>query len=329
MAAASPHRFRRIFIGHFGLRAGWSLLIYIAIIVSAAVSVHAIQHHLRAQSEQSVPKAGTPVPDLQTPQPVRGVIIAEAANFVIFLIVSWLMARIERRKLSVFGLGGQRPLRRFFTGSIWGLASMTLLIASLCALHLLSFDKCLLNGASICGWGAAQLFAFFLIGLWEEYTFRGYIQFTLTRGLIGLGKRISPSHPRAIAFWIASCITSMVFFYAHAGNNGENKLGLLQIFLVGLVFVFALWRTGSLWWAIGFHLAWDWTQSFLYGVPDSGNLMQGRLLSTHASGNPLFSGGADGPEGSILCIPILLLVILVLWFTRRSPLPPLTIQSTK
>jgi len=54
--------------------------------------------------------------------------------------------------------------------------------------------------------------------------------------------------------------------------------------------------------------------------------MQGRLFSTHALGNKLFSGGTVGPEGSILCAPILLLVILVLLFTHPSPQPLLEIK---
>jgi membrane protease YdiL (CAAX protease family) len=92
---------------------------------------------------------------------------------------------------------------------------------------------------------------------------------------------------------------------------------------VGVVFTLALWRTGSLWWAIGFHMAWDWAQSFLYGVPDSGYLIQGRLFATEALGNPLLSGGADGPEGSVFSIAVLLLVIVVLWFTKPAPQPAL------
>ena len=95
----------------------------------------------------------------------------------------------------------------------------------------------------------------------------------------------------------------------------------------GMVFVVALWRTGSLWWALGFHMSWDWAQSFLYGVPDSGGLMQGRLFATHAVGNPLLSGGTVGPEGSVLIIPVLCLVLVVLLFTKRSPQPPLELPS--
>jgi hypothetical protein len=55
--------------------------------------------------------------------------------------------------------------------------------------------------------------------------------------------------------------------------------------------------------------------------------MQGRLFATHAMGNPMLSGGTVGPEGSILCIPILLLVIVVLLFTRSSPQPALEIEG--
>jgi hypothetical protein len=178
--------------------------------------------------------------------------------------------------------------------------------------HLLSFDARLLHGRAILMWGAVQLLAFLLVGLVEEYIFRGYLQFTLARGLNSTGNLIPRPHARAIA---------------HSFKDGENKLGLLQVFVFGVVLAVSLWRTGSLWWGIGFHMAWDWAQSFLYGVPDSGDLMQGRLFATHSLGNPLLSGGTVGPEGSALCIPILLLVIVVLFFTHTSPQPPLETKS--
>jgi membrane protease YdiL (CAAX protease family) len=244
-------------------------------------------------------------------------------TFPVFFLLSWLMAAIEHRKLAVFGLGGTRSFRRFLAGAAWGFLAMSLIIFVLHSLRLLSFDTRLLHGGAILGWGVAQLFAFLFIGIVEEYAFRGYLQFTLTHGFMCLGNFISSPHARAIAFWSASSITSALFLLGHTANGGENKIGLLQVFVVGFVFLAALWRTGSLWWAIGFHMAWDWAQSFLYGVPDSGGLMQGRLFVTHAWGNPLWSGGSAGPEGSALCIPVLLLVVVVLCFTHPSPQPPL------
>lgn len=249
--------------------------------------------------------------------------LQESIVFAVVFLLSWLMAAIERRPLSAFGLRGSRSAGRFVIGATWGIIAISALIATLRIFHLLSFDSRLDHGRTILGWGALQLMFFFLVGVLEEYLFRGYLQFTLTRGLFGIGKLISRNHAHSIAFWLAAILTSAIFLLAHAGNSGEDNFGLISVFLAGLVFIIALWRTGSLWWAIGFHMAWDWGQSFLYGVPDSGGTFQGRLFATHALGNPLLSGGTAGPEGSILIIPALMLVVAVLVFTNSSPQPSL------
>jgi len=317
----------RVFIGPFGLRAGWSLLIYFAIVISVVFTVRAVHDYNKNKVHQAAAAAGHATPaakqDPNAPAPVMEALTQEGIGFGVILALSLIMAFIEGRRISAYGLGGQRPVSRFFTGMLWGLAAIGLLVGTLRLLHLVSFDAQLDHGWQIIRFGALQLVGFLFVGLLEEYLFRGYLQFTLTRGLAGLGNLLSRTHGRAVAFWIATVITSALFFLAHTSNNGEDKVGLLLVFLAGAAFVFALWRTGSLWWAIGFHTAWDWSQSFLYGVPDSGLLIQGRMFATHAMGNPMLSGGTVGPEGSIFCIPILLLVIVVLLFTRPSPLPQL------
>jgi uncharacterized protein len=327
----------KVFTGPFGLRAGWSLLLYLILAAVIVFGVHgisvAVKHVREHKAAAAAQAAGKPIPapiksDPNKPELLKGMIIGESILFAAFLLLSWLMAAIEHRKLSVFGLGGIHPIRRLLMGALWGFLAMSLLIATLRAFHLLAFDTLLDHGPYILFWGAVQLFSFLLVGLTEEYVFRGYLQFTLTRGMVGLANSISTRHARTIAFWIAATLTSALFLYAHIGNGGETKLGLFQVFLAGMVLVIALWRTGSLWWAIGFHMTWDWCQSFLYGVPDSGGLIQGRLFATHASGNPLYSGGTTGPEGSLLCIPILLLVITVLFFTHSSPQPSLELPSS-
>jgi len=325
---ASPNS---VFIGPYGLRAGWSLLLYIAMLVLIVFAVNGMHAHSKAQARQAevaaAQAAGRPAPPVVTRDPnapmvVREVITEEGIAFAVLLLVSVIMAAIERRRFTVYGLGGERTVSRFFTGTLWGLIAMALLVGSLRALHLVSFDAQLDHGWAIAGWGGAQLLAFLFVGLVEEYLFRGYLQFTLARGLVWAGQLINPAHARTIGFWIATLITSGLFFAAHLSNGGEDWVGLLLVFLAGLLFVLALWRTGSLWWGIGFHMAWDWSQSFLYGVPDSGGLVQGRLFATHAAGNPLLSGGTAGPEGSVLCVPVILLIIVVLFRTRKSPVPP-------
>jgi len=326
-----PSLARRVFQGPFGLRAGWSLLIYISIIVTVVGGLNMAHrrskaaHHDAAKAGQSTGGQETAgKSDSDKGMTVESTIVFEGITFIVLLLLSWLMAAIEGRSIWAFGLGGTHAIGRFLVGAVWGLLALSLLVGTLWAMHLLVFDGELEYGWEILKWGSAQLLGFLIVGLVEEYLFRGYLQFTLTRGLVGLGNLVSPGNGRAISFWFAAVVTSALFFLAHTGNSGENAEGLVMVFMAGVVFLVALWRTGSLWWAIGFHMAWDWAQSFLYGVPDSGGLVEGRLFATHALGNPMLSGGTDGPEGSLLCIPILLLMIVVLVFlTRSSPQPAL------
>ena len=79
------------------------------------------------------------------------------------------------------------------------------------------------------------------------------------------------------------------------------------------------WRaTGSLGFAIGYHAAWDYTQSLIFGVPDSSFTMAGSLFSTAVVGPVWLSGGSVGPEGSILnYIELAILIAIATRFNNR------------
>jgi len=53
---------------------------------------------------------------------------------------------------------------------------------------------------------------------------------------------------------------------------------------IGFFLCLTLRRTGDLWWAVGFHMAWDWGESYLYSVPDSGSILPGHLLNSSLHG---------------------------------------------
>jgi len=95
-------------------------------------------------------------------------------------------------------------------------------------------------------------------------------------------------------------------------------VGVLQIVPVALFFCFTLRRTGSLWFAIGFHAAWDWGQSYFYGTPDSGLLVQGHLFESAVHGPEWITGGRVGPEASILMIPLIALLFVAFHLTHRQ-----------
>jgi hypothetical protein len=171
----------------------------------------------------------------------------------------------------------------------------------------LVFEGQLLHGSAILKYALAWGLVFLLTAVFEESTLRGYLQFTLTRG---------------IGFWWGALLLSLLFGFAHGTNSGETHVGLLSAAGIGLVTCLSLWYTGSLWWAVGFHAGWDWGQSYFYGTLDSGLAVQGHLLGTHPIGPRLWSGGATGPEGSLLVLPLVaIFALLWLWWGRRMQSP--------
>jgi hypothetical protein len=131
-------------------------------------------------------------------------------------------------------------------------------------------------------------------------------------------------------FWQAAWVTSTFFGFGHTGNNGENWIGIFAASAIGFVFCVSVWVTGSAWWAIGCHTAWDWAETYFYGAADSGNVATGHLLTTTLGGNALWSGGADGPEGSLLVLPIVLsLLALLLVFYRRPELAAISAPAAE
>jgi len=324
-----PFSTHQIFFGREGLRAGWSLLLYLTLIVAlfACASLIASRlHHPAAQAQQTKAQPASAAASIASkPIPLHLALLGEGSEFLCVAIATWIMARIERRPVAAFGFARGRGLRNFLAGLVWGLAFLSLLVFTLRASGLLVFDSRLLFGRAILGDALAWFAAFLMVGLFEEYFTRGYLQFTLARGLSAIYSWLfkTPRAP-AFGFWTAALLLSVGFGLSHTANPGESPIGELSAALIALVFCLSLWRTGSLWWAIGFHAAWDWAQSFLYGVADSGTLIEHRLFATHPVGRALLSGGLTGPEGSIYILAILALVtgVVLLTLPRTSaPMP--------
>lgn len=279
---------RRMFIGPRGLRAGWSLLLFAAILAAQWAIVIVIARRL-VHAQTLHPKVLVP---LQA-------IISEIIMLATVVVATAIMARIERRPVLSYGFGGEKKLRRLGSGIAVGFIAMSALVLALWLARFLVFDGRALHGIAIVSYAALWALAFLLVGFFEEAVFRGYALYTLARGL---------------NFFWAAVILSIAFGLVHRSNAGESAFGLAGAGIIGLIFCFSLWLTGSLWWAVGMHAAWDWTQSYFYGVADSGLRAEGHLYQTQPAGPPLWSGGATGPEASVFVLPLLLLIALGVWF---------------
>jgi uncharacterized protein len=302
------HKLTLIFYNDRGLRAGWRLLIYIAMLWIVVFSAGLIAKTVSSGQSKGLPSSEF----LRT-------MIQAASEFILFLVLvflAWVMCKIEHRKLRDYGL----PLRKsafpeFIQGYfIWGFLPLAFLLLALRTSHAFYFGDISPLSGQILGWGVLWFFFFLLVGLFEEYSFRGYFLFTIADG---------------IGFWPAAMIQAILFASIHMGNGGETRVGVVAAGVFALFAAATLWRTGNLWLAVGAHAGWDWGQSFFFGVNDSGLKVSGHLFNPHLSHGPdWLTGGSVGPEGSVITLVLwVLMTVLFLWLYRPRREPVLVITE--
>ena len=288
----SPNR-TGLWIGPNGLRNGWAILLYMAIAAAGTVALFGIVYWLAHFTPADLRALRSSLlPGIRT-----SLVLAESCAL---LIATAVMARIERRSWLDYGLRARRAAALFAQGAFWGALLMAGLVGTLALTHAITIGSSGRGSWSLIGSGLVWAAVFVPAAFVEELMFRGYPFFRLAR----------TRNPIR-----AAIVMSLAFGIAHMGNRDEALIGMLQVVSVGLVYCLAVWRTGSLWWALGGHAAWNWTQSFIFGCSNSGLVASGQWLVSTPSGPDWLSGGATGPEGSILSIP---LMALMAWIVVRT-----------
>jgi hypothetical protein len=340
-----PYRgLRWIFIGPQGLRAGWAVFVFFILLryLSQGVGTVLFSLHLISGSADDFSPGS--------------VFFGEAGALLALLIAIAIVGLLEGRRIPAYNLTGPRRPQHFFFGLAAGFLALSALVGALAAGGWLHFGPVALSGAAIFRFGLLWGCVFLIGACFEEGMCRCFLLFTLTRGInywsaLGacayLCARLAMRHriggdawgvyaviliglfpcyvlsrkaaPRSGGFWCAAWITSAYFGYMHVSNPGETWIGIFAAALIGFVFCVSVRLTGSAWWAIGCHVGWDWAETYFYGTADSGLTPQGCYLTSTPAGNPLWSGGAVGPEGSVLVLgAILFLLALILVYGRLS-----------
>jgi hypothetical protein len=171
---------------------------------------------------------------------------------------------------------------RFAIFIFLALVRTTGLLAAMRVARVFYFGAVALHGSDIAKWATIYALVFTLVALREEFRARGYALFTLSAG---------------IGFWPAAVLSAAYFGYSHHGNSGEDWIGLVNAGLFGLLACFLLRRTGNLDGRLEFTWAFDWGETYFYGMPDSGSVLPGHFLNSMSTGPAWFSGGTVGPEG--------------------------------
>ena len=274
----------RVFIGDQGLRSGWRLFLYIVAVVLLESLFLTVLRRLLGNS-----------PQVETP---GRSIIGEALLLIAAIIPALVAARLEHRPWGTYGLPSRKgEAQKLVAGLVVGFIALSTLLLLIHLFHSFYLGSIVLPGAQLVRFAVGWAVAFLLVGVTEEFLFRGYSLYTLASG---------------IGFWPAAVLLSTFFGAIHLHNIGEDWIGALGTIAIALVFAFSLWRTGSLWFAVGLHASWDWAESFFYGVPDSGYRAAGTLFTPRFAGSKWITGGSVGPEGSVLAFVIVIAMALTI-----------------
>ena len=291
--AEKPSAIHTIFIGPNGLRAGWRLLIFLLVVFVLSRGLTFTVRHIPALRNFLSTQTGAEFS-------ATGLIVQEGLGTIVLIVACCVMSFIEKRPFGAYGMPMNEAFgMRFWKGVPLGFIMLSLLLAMMAALHGFSLDGVAVGGAEAWKYAALYFIGFILVGIFEELSFRGYLQYTLGSG---------------IGFWPAALILSVLFGATHLSNSGEKLLGAIMAGAFGLVAAFALWRTGNLWVPIGMHTSWDWGETYFYGTPDSGILARGHFLNSTPHGPQWLSGGSVGPEGSYLVFAILIIWAIAIYF---------------
>jgi uncharacterized protein len=268
-----------------------------------------------------------PEPELQKPDPFRPLVGAGLFAFGYYVLLNVLatiaqflgrgmvaqtvppllaasllgalaMAIFESRGLTDLGLHWRKEAQwNLLTGTAIGAGGAAILILAPVIVRAARFESVPKTGFSILT-AVFTLALLFCGAAGEEIAFRGFpLQFLI----------------RGYGAWIAVPGIGILFGLLHGFNPGSTPLSMANTAGFGILFGIALMRSHDLWLPIGLHFGWNATLPFL-GVDLSGFTIQVVGYRVVWKAGTLWSGGAYGPEASILATVVLLMMFVVVWY---------------
>lgn len=214
-------------------------------------------------------------------------------------IIAWRC--ILKKRLSTIGLNAlAKGWKDAVAGLLLGFCSVTfvLILVTATGNARMEFRHPEFNSLTL-WWTVTFIFVAFA----EEILSRGFLMSVLRRS----------QNKYLIIFFPA-------FFFSavHAMNPNVSLLPFTNIFLIGLVFGYIYYKSGSLWMCIGYHFTWNTFQGVVYGIPVSG-LDCPSIFQTEILGDNLWNGGAFGLEGGFATtIGTLFVFLFVFLYYRNS-----------
>lgn len=281
------------------LRAGWRLILFIAIFIAFVVGIQFVIDALLFEIEEG--------------GKLQWAIFVSSATLAVYLARKYF----DKRDMISLGLKWDKAaLLDLIGGIVIAAVVMTSIFFTMLWAGFIEFQgfvwwqndqsaDAVLVAAGIAAalWG---LYEETLVGWWEELVFRGIILQNMAEGM-GM-------------IW-AVILSSFFFGFAHFFNPAATVLSSLLISLITPMLIFCYLKTGQLWMPIGLHLSWNFFQGHIFGFANSG-FVSPSLISQKPVGPDWLSGGEFGAEAGILIVPFSIVTIYLthLWVQKtRAP----------
>ncbi len=233
----------------------------------------------------------------------------EFRNVIAAFLLTAAFARYEHRRIDSYGLPLKLAFRpQTFEGAATGVVMAGIVAAGMFALGGMQIKGVAGSGVATAISAVAWLAACINVGVAEEFWFRSYLQQTLWK---------------SIGFWPSAIVIALIFAAEHyCFKTGENIWDVITLVSLSMLMSYSILRTGTLWFAVGFHISFDYMQLFIIGTPNGARVPIGRLLDVTFGGPAWLTGGVLGTEASFLMYPAIALLWLYVWWRYREN-PPL------
>lgn len=224
---------------------------------------------------------------------INFLLLLKIIEFFALMFCLWLFMKfIDRKPLMSLGLKYEGFQQDFKFGLILGAGLIAIGFFSLFILGYVRVESFSFPFLDV----VLYFILFVVVAFHEEIMLRGYI----LRSLMESMNR-----------YLALAISSLIFMTVHLLNPNISFLGVVNLFLAGIVLGIYYVHKSNLWLPIGMHLTWNFFQGPIFGFEVSGIKSQSLIKQT-VNGSDLITGGKFGFEASLLATVLIVVVILYL-----------------
>lgn len=286
---------KKIFVGKSGyIRAGWSVsLSVIVYVLSSVIAAIIAMFVFGSQVLNNIPLNNC-------------ILTFQQILYAVGLIL--LFRLLYKKPLAQLGLDKKRLFPRFLIGfGIGGVAATAVSLFGTTQITWIGITP--RNALPI----LTSLLLMLTVGFGEELFARGFIMTAM---------RTTGSK---IAVFLSSAV---IFSLIHLANPEYRIVSFINVAILGLIFGYALVRTGSLWLSVGIHSAWNFFISSVWGTGTGQNLPDSLFSLKTPDSQPFFIGSFEIGISDLLALSVYILIFLVIRFViPKDPSPAWTLDK--